>query len=120
MQADPLSPAWDGQQRDPDQWDRLRDIYERLRLVLDMPALGPTGVDDLIEQLEQRLDEASALFPEPDWLGNGPETGPEAVEQTCANHLGALLDVLSRAVALLAEERARELASGTCSKRDEA
>ena len=50
MQGDPLAPGWDGQPREPDRWDRLRDIYEKLRLVLDMPGLAPTGVDDLIEQ----------------------------------------------------------------------
>ncbi len=120
MQGDPLAPSWDGQHREPDRWDRLRDIYEKLRLVLDVPGLRPTGVDDLIEQLEQRLDEAGALFPEPDWLGDGQADGPETAERSCANHVGALLEILSRAVAALAEQRARELASGQCGRREEA
>ncbi len=120
MQGDPLAPSWDGQHREPDRWDRLRDIYEKLRLVLDMPGLAPTGVDDLVEQLEQRLDEAGALFPEPDWLCDGQADGAEAAERTCANHMGALLEILSRAVAALAEQRARELASGQGGRREEA
>ena len=116
MQGDSLVAGWDGQHREPDRWDRLRDIVERLRLVLDVPGLGPVGVDDLIEQLEARLDEAGALFPEPDWLADAGGDGPEGVERGCANHLGALLAVLSQAVAVLAEQRARELAAGPCGR----
>lgn len=113
MHADPLPPLWGGQNRDPNRWERLRDIYEKLRMVLDMPGLCLGGVDDLLEQLEQRLDEATLLFPEPDWLDEDV-SGPEGLEQYCANHMGALLDVLVRAVAAVAEERARELAGGAC------
>ncbi|KHK02306.1 hypothetical protein [Desulfovibrio sp. TomC] len=109
MQADPLAPTWDGQSRESNRWERLRDIYEKLRLVLDMPALGLGGIDDLLEQLEQRLDEASLLFPEPDWLDTGV-SGSDGMEHYCGNHLGAFVEVLLRAVGRLAEERARELA----------
>jgi hypothetical protein len=113
MQADPLSPAWDGKNREPSRWERLRDIYEKLRLVLDMPSLSLGGVDDLLEQLEQRLDEAALIFPEPDWLSEDL-SGAEGMERYCGNHVGALLEALAQAVSRLAEERARELADGTC------
>ena len=112
MQADPLAPPWDGQDRESNRWERLRDIYEKLRFVLDMPALSLGGVDDLLEQLEQRLDEATLLFPEPDWLDEDV-SGPEGLERYCGNHMGAFVDVLLRVVGRLAEERARELADGT-------
>ncbi|MHC1789998.1 hypothetical protein [Solidesulfovibrio sp.] len=111
MHADPLPPLWGGQNRDPNRWERLRDIYEKLRMVLDMPGLCPGGVDDLLEQLEQRLEEATLLFPEPDWLDEDL-SGPGDREQYYANHMGALLDVLVLAVAAVAEERAREAACG--------
>lgn len=111
MQADPLAPVWDGQNRESNRWERLRDIYEKLRLVLDMPALGLGGIDDLLEQLEDRLDEATLLFPEPDWL-DGDVSGPEGMEHYCGNHLGAFVEVLLQAVGRLAEERARELVGG--------
>ncbi|OLN24785.1 hypothetical protein DVDV_3915 [Desulfovibrio sp. DV] len=113
MQADPLAPPWDGQDRESNRWERLRDIYEKLRLVLDMPALSLGGVDDLLEQLELRLDEANLLFPEPDWLDEDV-SGPSGMERYCGNHMGAFVDVLLRVVGRLAEERARELADGTC------
>jgi len=116
MQADPLSPTWDGKNHESNRWERLRDIYEKLRLVLDMPGMRLGGVEDLLEQLEQRLDEATLVFPEPDWLDEDV-SGPTGMERYCANHMGALLEVLSQAVALLAEERARELADGTCGTR---
>lgn len=111
MHADPPAPLWEGQDREPNRWERLRDIYEKLRLVLEMPELGLGGVDDLLEQLEQRLDEATLLFPEPDWL-DADRSGPGGQEQYCANHIGAMLEVLARAVERLAQERARELAQG--------
>ena len=112
MHADTLAPLWEGQNREPNRWERLRNVYEKLRLVLDMPGLSLGGVDDLLEQLEQRLDEATLLFPEPDWLDEDV-SGPEGLERYCANHMGALLDVLVQAVGQLAEERAKELALGT-------
>ncbi|MYL81834.1 hypothetical protein GTA51_01610 [Desulfovibrio aerotolerans] len=112
MHADTLAPLWEGQNREPNRWERLRNVYEKLRLVLDMPGLSLGGVDDLLEQLEQRLSEATLLFPEPDWLDEDV-SGPEGLERYCANHMGALLDVLVQAVEQLAEERARELALGT-------
>lgn len=119
MHADPLAPLWDGQNREPNRWERLRNVYEKLRLVLEMPGLSLGGVDDLLEQLEQRLDEATLLFPEPDWLDQ-EVSSPEGLERYCANHVGALLDVLARTVAVLAEERARELALGPGGARESA
>jgi len=117
MHADSPPPLWEGHNREPNRWERLRDIYEKLRLVLEMPGLGLGGVDDLLEQLEQRLDEATLLFPEPDWLDEDL-AGPEGQERHCANHVGALLDVLALAVERLAEERAKELALGTCGAKE--
>ena len=113
MQSDPIGAFWEAQNREQNRWERLREIFEKLRLVLDMPSLCLGGFDDILEQLEQRVGEASFLFPEPDWL-RLDTASPEGIELYCANHVGALLDVLGRVVAVLAEERARELADGSC------
>ena len=112
MQADPLVSFWDAFGREQNRWERLRDVFEKLRMVLEIPALRPQSGDDLLEQVQQRLDEATRLFPQPDWLAVDQER-PEGIECYCGNHLGALLDVLSLAMERLAEERAREcLAEG--------
>ncbi|WP_428561307.1 MAG: hypothetical protein ACP59X_18635 [Solidesulfovibrio sp. DCME] len=111
MQSDPMASFWEAQSREPSRWERLREVFEKLRMVLDMPALCLGGADDLLEQLEQRLAEAEQLFPEPDWLSVDTAT-PEGLEQYCANHVGALLEVLVRAVERLAEKRAEEMAAG--------
>jgi uncharacterized membrane protein YccC len=116
MQSDSMASFWEAQSREPNRWERLRDVYEKLRMVLDMPALCLGGVDDLVEQLEQRLAEAEQLFPEPDWLAVDT-TSPEGLEQYCANHVGALLGVLASTVEILADKRARELAA--CSDADQ-
>ncbi|WP_300163595.1 hypothetical protein [Solidesulfovibrio sp.] len=110
MQSDMMASFWEAQGREPNRWERLRDVFEKLSMVLDMPSLCPGGVDDLLEQLEQRLLEAEQLFPEPDWLSVDTAT-PEGLETYCANHVGALLGVLIRAVETLSEERAAEAAS---------
>ena len=113
MQSDLMAAFWEAQNREPNRWERLREVFEKLRIVLDMPTLCLGGVDDLLDQLEQRLAEASLLFPEPDWLS--VETArPEGIEQYCGNHIGAVLEILGRTVSTLAEERARELAGGPC------
>ena len=111
MRSDPMASFWEGQNREPNRWERLRDVFEKLRMVLDMPALCLGGADDVLEQLEQRLAEAAQLFPEPDWLT--VDLGrPEGLECYYANHVGALLDVMSRTVEVLAEKRAREMGGG--------
>ncbi len=112
MQSDPMALFGEAQSRVPHRWERLRDVFEKLRMVLDRPALCPGGVDDLLQQLEQRLAEASNLFPDPDWFGVDTATS-DGLERYCGNHLGAALDILGRVVEALAEERARELA-GPC------
>jgi hypothetical protein len=112
MQSDPMATFWEAQNREPNRWERLRETFEKLRLVLDMPALCLGGADDLLEQLEQRLLEAGQLFPEPDWL-SADTTSPEGIEQYCANHVGVVLEVLSRAVYALDDERARESSCAT-------
>jgi len=112
MQGDPLASFWDAQNREPNRWERLREIFEKLRLVLDKPALRPRGVDDLLEQVEQRLDEAARLFPQPDWLAVDQER-PEGIECYCGNYLGGVLEVLAQALETLAEERAVELEAAT-------
>jgi hypothetical protein len=104
-----MTSFWEAQNREPNRWERLREVFEKLRMVLDMPALGLGGADDLLAQLEERLAEASLLFPEPDWLATDM-TSPEGLEQYCGNHMGATLETLSRIVETLVEERARELA----------
>ena len=111
MQSDEMASFWEAQGREPDRWERLRDVFEKLRMVLDMPALCPGGSGDLLEQLEQRLLEAEQLFPEPDWL-SVDTAAPEGIETYCANHVGAALAILLRAVETLAERRAGELAAG--------
>ncbi|MEA4855065.1 MAG: hypothetical protein AAGU21_12400 [Solidesulfovibrio sp.] len=108
MQPDMMASFWEDQGREPNRWERLRDVSEKLRLVLDMPALCLGGADDVLEQLEQRLTEAEQLFSEPDWLSVDPAT-PEGLERYCANHVGALLEVLVRTVEMLAEKRAVEM-----------
>jgi len=108
MQADPMASFWDAEKREPNRWERLRNEFEKLRLLLDMPALCLGGADDLLEQLELRLCEAAQLFPEPDWLAVDTRS-PEGMEHYCGNHVGALLDVFLRVVDALAQERAREL-----------
>jgi len=110
MQSDLMASFWEAQNREPNRWERLREVFEKLRLVLDMPALCLGGVDDLLDQLEQRLGEATLLFPEPDWL-SVETTRPEGIEQYCGNHMGAVLEILGRTIEALAEKRARELAS---------
>lgn len=107
MQSNPIGAFWEAQNREQNRWERLREVFEKLRLVLDVPTLCVRGVDDILEQLEQRLAEAAQLFPEPDWL-NVDTISPDGIEHYCANHVGALLEVLERAIAALAEERARE------------
>lgn len=113
MRSDSMATFWEAHNRELNRWERLRDVFEKLRMVLDMPSLCLGGADDLIEQLEQRLAEAEVLFPEPDWL-SVDQTSPEGLERYCANHMGALLEVLGRTVELLAEKRAREMAGGAC------
>ena len=110
MQSDEMASFWEAQGRGPNRWERLRDVFEKLRMVLDMPALCPGGSGDLLEQLEQRLIEAEQLFPEPDWL-SADTASPEGIEKYCANHLGAVLAILLHAVETLAEQHARELAA---------
>lgn len=112
MQANALASFWDAFAREPNRWERLREIFEKLRIVLTSPALAPRGVEDLLDQLEQRLDEARQLFPEPDWLAVDQER-PQGIEGFCANHLGGMLEILALAVERLAEERSREIAPGT-------
>ena len=109
MQANALASFWDAFAREPNRWERLREIFEKLSIVLTTPALAPRGADDLLEQLEQRLDEAMELFPQPDWLDADHEH-PEGIEQYCANHLGGMLEILSLALERLGEERSREVA----------
>ncbi len=107
MQADSLASFWDAFQREHNRWEKLRDVFEKLRMVLETPGLGVRGVDDLLEQLELRLAEASQLFPEPDWLA--VDAGrPEGIECYCANHVGALLEIMAQALEILAEARCRE------------
>ena len=108
MQADPLAFYGDDDARGPNRWDRLREIFEKLRLVADAPAMRPGGVAGLIEQLEMRLTEAAELFPEEDWLLVGGEGG-DAVERQCGSHVGALLGVLLGVMDALDRERAREM-----------
>jgi len=110
MQADPLASFWEANSCEPNRWDRLRDIFEKLRIVLEVPGMCPGGADDLLEQLELRLDEAAALFPESDWLLAGLD-GPEAVERYCGNHVGMMLGVLAGVAEALARQRAREPAA---------
>lgn len=110
MQSDMMASFWEAQSREPNRWERLREISEKLRMVLDMPAMCLGGVDDLLEQMEQRLTEAQQLFPEPDWLADDT-TSPEGLEQYCANHVGALLHVFGLAAEVLADKRAREMAA---------
>ena len=109
MRSDMMAAFWEAQNREPNRWERLRVVFEKLRMVLDMPAMGLGSADDLLEQLEQRLVEAGQLFPEPDWLAVDM-SGPEGVERYCANHVGAMLEVLLLAVERLAETRAAEMA----------
>jgi hypothetical protein len=111
MHADPLASFWDAFASEHNRWERLREIFEKLRIVLTTPSLAPLGVDDLLEQMEHRLDEASRLFPEPNWLAVS-QNRPEGIECYCANHLGAMLEVLTQSLVRLAEERTRELAPG--------
>lgn len=111
MQANALASFWDAFAREPSRWERLQEIFEKLRIVLTSPALAPRGPDDLLEQLEQRLEEARQLFPEPDWLAVDQEH-PEGIEGYCANHLGGMLEILSLALERLAEERSREIGPG--------
>lgn len=118
MQADPLASFWDALGREQNRWERLRDVFEKLRMVLEIPSLKPQGVDDLLEQMQQRLDEATRLFPQPDWLAVDQEH-PEGIECYCGNYLGAMLDVLSLAVERLSEERAREILPEGCLGSDE-
>ncbi len=108
MQADPLTPFWDDDALGPNRWDRLREIFEKLRLVADAPVMRPGGVDGLLDQLEMRLAEAAELFPEEDWLLVGGEGG-DAVERQCGSHVGALLGVLLGVMAALDRERAGEM-----------
>jgi hypothetical protein len=108
MHANALASFWDAFAREPNRWERLQEIFEKLQIVLSTPSLAPRGMDDLLEQMEQRLDEARKLFPEPDWLAVDQEQ-PQGIECYCANHLGALLDIVSQALERLAEERAREI-----------
>lgn len=112
MRSDTMATFWEAQNREPNRWEKLRDVFEKLRMVLDMPSLCLGGPDDLLEQLEQRLTEAGQLFPEPDWLSVDPAS-PEGLEQYCANHVGALLEILNCTVEVLAEKRAREIALGS-------
>lgn len=109
---DTLGSFWDALAREPNRWERLREIFEKLRIVLTMPALAPRDADDLLEQVMQRLDEARRLFPEPDWLAVDQEH-LQGVELFCANHVGGLLEILSQALERLAEERAREIGGGS-------
>lgn len=117
MRSDIMATFWEAHNREPNRWERLREVFEKLRMVLDMPSLCLGGADDLLEQLEQRLAEAEQLFPEPDWL-SVDQTRPEGLEQYCANHVAALLEILIRTVEMLAEKRAREMAVGTCPEED--
>lgn len=109
MRSDTKASFGEAFQREQNRWERLRDVFEKLRMILDMPAFCPGGADDLLDQLEQRLAEAAQLFPEPDWLA-GAATDPEGLETYCANHVGAMLEILRQTVEQLAEKRAAELA----------
>ena len=111
MQGDSLSSFWDAQNREPNRWERLRDIFEKLHLVLSKPSLNPRGLDDLLEQVAQRLDEAARLFPQPDWL-TVDQGRPEGIETYCGNYVGGMLEILTQAMDALAEERGRELDTG--------
>jgi|GEM_PF-1863252 len=108
MQGDPLASFWDAQHRESNRWERLREIFEKLRLILDKPSLRPHGTDDLLEQLQQRLDEAARLFPQPDWLAVDQER-PEDIERYFGNYVGGMLEALALAMETLAEDRALEL-----------
>ena len=111
MEADALASFWDAFTREPNRWERLREIFEKLQIVLTTPALEPRGVEDLLDQLEQRVDEARLFFPQPDWLAAQYQEQPEGIEAYCANELGGVLEILSLALERLAEERCRELGS---------
>ncbi|EFL51149.1 conserved hypothetical protein [Solidesulfovibrio fructosivorans JJ]] len=111
MRSDVMAAFWEAQKREPNRWERLREIFEKLSMVLEMPSMCLGNADDLLEQLEQRLNEAGQLFPEPDWLAFDA-TGPEGLEQYCANHMGGMLETLIQVVERLAEERAEERAAG--------
>lgn len=108
MQGDPLASFWDAQNREANRWERLREIFEKLRLVIDKPSLRPHGVDAMLEQLQQRLDEAARLFPEPDWLAVDQER-VEGVECYCGNYVGGMLEILGQALETLAEARIQEV-----------
>ena len=54
MHADLTAFLGEAPEGEPTRWERLREVFEKLRLVLEMPALGLDGTDDLLEQLEQR------------------------------------------------------------------
>ncbi len=112
MQSDIMASFWEAQSREQNRWERLRDVFEKLRMVLEMPEMSLGGPDDLLQQLEQRLAEAEQLFPEPDWL-SVETSSPDGLECYCANHVGALLEVLLSCVERLADLRAVEIGTGT-------
>ncbi len=80
-------------------WEKLLTIVQKLGIVVDTPRMRLAETADVLDQVEIRLLEASALFPLPDWLGSEP-ADPEGMENYFANHVGALLDVLLRALEL--------------------
>lgn len=85
-------------------WERLREVFEKLRIYLENPRLRCQGAADLVEQLETRLSEAARLFPEPDWMGLAEGHGDAGREANRAGVVGASITVLLLAVEALREE----------------